>query len=213
MRINEVAEQIGMAKKNIRFYESEGLITPGRESGNGYRTYTEADVERLRRIKLLRQLDVPLAECRAMLDGRMTLADGMRRHIVTLHAREKDLAGALQLCQALQEETDLDGVDMDALQARLEEEQRRGVKFMDVQKQDIRRKRTVGALIGGGLFILMMLVTVLLIAWGQSEDPLPLGLLAVVLAFPVVCIIGTAVVLYQRIKEIRKDEIDAYRDY
>lgn len=54
MKINEVEAAVGVTKKNIRFYEEEGLISPRREPGNGYRSYSEADVERLRRIKLLR---------------------------------------------------------------------------------------------------------------------------------------------------------------
>mgnify|MGYP003270895281 CR=1 FL=1 len=52
MKINEVEAAVGVTKKNIRFYEEEGLISPRREPGNGYRSYSEADVERLRRIKL-----------------------------------------------------------------------------------------------------------------------------------------------------------------
>ena len=31
MKINEVEAAVGVTKKNIRFYEEEGLITPGRE--------------------------------------------------------------------------------------------------------------------------------------------------------------------------------------
>ena len=53
MKINEVEAAVGVTKKNIRFYEEEGLITPSREPGNGYRSYSQADVERLRRIQLL----------------------------------------------------------------------------------------------------------------------------------------------------------------
>ena len=30
MKINEVEAAVGVTKKNIRFYEEEGLITPGR---------------------------------------------------------------------------------------------------------------------------------------------------------------------------------------
>ena len=48
MKINEVEAAVGVTKKNIRFYEEEGLITPSREPGNGYRSYSQADVERLR---------------------------------------------------------------------------------------------------------------------------------------------------------------------
>ncbi len=81
MKINEVEAAVGVTKKNIRFYEEEGLITPSREPGNGYRSYSQTDVERLRRIKLLRKLDVPLAEIREMLEGRSTLAEGMTRQL------------------------------------------------------------------------------------------------------------------------------------
>ena len=76
MKINEVEAAVGVTKKNIRFYEEEGLITPSREPGNGYRSYSQADVERLRRIKLLRKLDVPLAEIREMLEGQQDAGRG-----------------------------------------------------------------------------------------------------------------------------------------
>ena len=35
MKINEVEAAVGVTKKNIRFYEEEGLISPRREPGNG----------------------------------------------------------------------------------------------------------------------------------------------------------------------------------
>ena len=47
MRINEVERRVGVTKKNIRFYEEEGLLKPGRNAENGYREYGEADVHRL----------------------------------------------------------------------------------------------------------------------------------------------------------------------
>ena len=87
MKINEVEAAVGVTKKNIRFYEEEGLICPRREPGNGYRSYSEADVECLRRIKLLRKLDVPLAEIRQMLEGQRTLAEGMNLQLERLRSR------------------------------------------------------------------------------------------------------------------------------
>ena len=91
MKINEVEAAVGVTKKNIRFYEEEGLISPSREPGNGYRSYSQADVERLRRIKLLRKLDVPLAEIREMLEGQRTLAEGMSQQLERLRSRRADL--------------------------------------------------------------------------------------------------------------------------
>ncbi len=213
MRINEAAAETGISPKNIRFYEAEGLLAPGRENGNGYRSYTDADLERLRRIRLLRLLDVPLPEIRAILEGRMTLTDAMRRHAVTLEARRQGLDSTLALCAALQQEPSLDGVDIAALQARVEDEQRKGARFVDIEKRDVRRRRSVGAVLGAGLFTALMAFTIALLLWAQSVDPLPWWLWALLAGIPAACVVGVAVMLYERLQEIRKDEIDAYRDY
>ena len=77
MKINEVEQLVGVTKRNIRFYEKEGLLSPGR-TDNGYRDYGEEDVEALRKIKLLRKLGVPLEEIRRMQQGTLTLTDGVQ---------------------------------------------------------------------------------------------------------------------------------------
>ena len=43
MKINQAAELAGITSKNIRFYEDQGLITPARDAGNGYRDYSMED--------------------------------------------------------------------------------------------------------------------------------------------------------------------------
>ena len=37
MKINQVEQLVGITKKNIRFYEEQGLLSPGRNRENGYR--------------------------------------------------------------------------------------------------------------------------------------------------------------------------------
>ena len=112
MKINEVEALVGITKKNIRFYEEQGLLKPGRNSQNGYREYGEPEVELLRQIKLLRKLGVPLEEIRQMQTGSRTLGDGMRRHLVTLERERKNLDQAVQFCQALKDrEVRLDSLD------------------------------------------------------------------------------------------------------
>ena len=39
VKINEVEAQVGITKKNIRFYEEQGLLHPRRSTENGYRDY------------------------------------------------------------------------------------------------------------------------------------------------------------------------------
>ena len=66
MKINEVEALVGITRKNIRFYEAEGLLTPRRNSENGYRDYGDADIDALQQIKLLRKLGVPLEDIREL---------------------------------------------------------------------------------------------------------------------------------------------------
>ena len=56
MTIREIEALSGMTRANIRFYESEGLLTPNRME-NGYRDYTRSDLDTLHKIRLLRALD------------------------------------------------------------------------------------------------------------------------------------------------------------
>jgi DNA-binding transcriptional MerR regulator len=57
----EFARASGLSPKALRLYERSGLLVPHRVGAGGYRTYLGAQVERARRIRLLRQMDMPLA--------------------------------------------------------------------------------------------------------------------------------------------------------
>ena len=52
MTIKEVEEKTGLSRSNIRFYEKEKLIDPDRNENNGYREYSEQDVEKIKKIAL-----------------------------------------------------------------------------------------------------------------------------------------------------------------
>ena len=217
MKINEVEAAVGVTKKNIRFYEEEGLITPSREPGNGYRSYSQADVERLRRIKLLRKLDVPLAEIREMLEGRKTLAEGMGQQLERLNARRKDLDEAIGFCTVLEKASgNLEELDVEQTLARLAAREEQGVTFVNIERTDRKGERIRGACIGAALFVALMAFVIATMAWTFYSDPQeapPLPLLIVLFGIPVGCIVGTLKVLLERIEEIGKGEEDAYRNY
>ena len=217
MKINEVEAAVGVTKKNIRFYEEEGLITPSREPGNGYRSYSQADVERLRRIKLLRKLDVPLADIREMLEGRKTLAEGMALQLERLSTRRKDLNEAIGFCEVLEKDTvSLNELDVEQTLARLAAREEQGVTFVNIERTDRKAERIKGALVGAGLFTALMAFIIATMAWAFYTDPQgapPLPLVIVLLGIPAGCIVGTLKVLLDRIEEIGKGEEDAYRNY
>ncbi len=67
-RIDQVAQRTGLTKRTLRYYEEFGLLDPPTRTEGGYRLYTAADVQRLERIKRLRDLlGVSLAEIREMV--------------------------------------------------------------------------------------------------------------------------------------------------
>ena len=54
LRIQEVAAEVGLTPRSIRYYEEVGLLQPAARSEGAYRLYDESDIERLRFIRGLR---------------------------------------------------------------------------------------------------------------------------------------------------------------
>ena len=65
MTIKEIETLSGLPRANIRYYESEGLISPKRAE-NGYREYSQADIDVLLRVKLLRALGLRIDTIKAL---------------------------------------------------------------------------------------------------------------------------------------------------
>ena len=217
MKINEVEQLVGITKRNIRFYEKEDLLTPGRNADNGYRNYDDGDVEVLRKIKLLRKLDVPMEEIRKMQQGALTLTDGLRRHMIQLEREQENLATIRSLCQELAEAGEqLPTLDADRWlteMARMEQEE--GTRFVNIHKKDT-TNRYIGPVVAAVVFVALMGWTIGLMLWALAVDPQdtpPLALFVVLLAIPVAVIIGVLLALYQRIKQIRGGEEDAAAKY
>ena len=68
MTIKEVEKLTGLTAKSIRYYENKGLLTVERNQENDYRSYSEVEVNRLKKIKLLRYLEFSVEEVKELLD-------------------------------------------------------------------------------------------------------------------------------------------------
>lgn len=68
MKIKDVCVQTGLTRKAIEYYESKGLITPIKEE-NGYRFFSNNDVETLKEISLLRKLELSTSEISEILSS------------------------------------------------------------------------------------------------------------------------------------------------
>lgn len=66
MLIGEAAAKTNLTKKAIEYYEEQGLISP-KISHNGYRNFSENDISKLRKISILRSLDLSVTEIKEFL--------------------------------------------------------------------------------------------------------------------------------------------------
>ena len=216
VKINEVEALVGITRKNIRFYEAEGLLAPRRNSENGYRDYGEAEVRVLLQIKLLRKLGVPLEEIRRMQSGVHTVGDGMRRHLVTLERDRDNLEQAIRLCVGLTDRQErLGDLDAGSVLKEMEVMEQGGATFQNKQRQDVRIRYVAPVVITVLMVLLMGGVAGLLlwiIALGAEDAP-PVLMLLVLALVPLVIIGGVVLALVQRIREIGRGEIDDAKNY
>ena len=117
MRIQEVCRACNLTKKAVEYYEGQRLVEP-RILANGYRDYSAEDVERLKKVAVLRKLGLPAAEIRMVLEdgGPKGLARALDRKALELDVlKEKQ-----ELFQAL-----ADSMDWEEARLRLEALERR----------------------------------------------------------------------------------------
>lgn len=87
-RIGELAESSGVTVRTLHYYEEIGLLMPRERTEAGHRLYGPAEVERLYRICLLKQLGMPLDGVRASLDrGGAAIGDVIQEHLADLDVR------------------------------------------------------------------------------------------------------------------------------
>jgi len=216
MRINEVEQLVGITKRNIRFYETEGLLNPQRSSENGYRDYSEADVAALKQIKLFRKLNVPMEEIRRIQQGVLTVEDAMSRHIIQLERERTNLAAMTSLCAGLAaDRPQLSSMDTDRYLQQMESLEQEGTRFMNIKKKDTPVKY-VAPVIAALVMALLMAGLIALMVWAYVTEPEgapPLALMIFLLAIPAVIILGVFIALIQRIKQIKGGEEDAAAQY
>ena len=212
MTIQEAEKRAGITKNNIRFYERMGLLMPDRVRENRYRNYSEKDVERLKLIRLLRSLYVPIGEIRSVLEGEVGLAVCLRRQAVSLAGNIGNLTAAKQLCEEIGEGEN-PALNVDAYLEKIRLYEQKGVLFMNLKKHDTLRKM-VAPILCAAVMITIAGAFVWLFVWGMAQEnrpPLPLILLFI--AIPVCVAGGIVLALIDRFKEIRKGEMDEARKY
>lgn len=107
MTIKEVEAQTGLARSNIRFYEKEKLIHPGRNEQNGYRDYSQSDVQNLKRIAYLRTLGISIEDIRNVITKKVSLSEILRQQSGRLAVQMDELNRAKALCDMMLHEQEI----------------------------------------------------------------------------------------------------------
>lgn len=68
MLIKDVCKKCNLTKKAIEYYEAQGLVFPGILE-NGYRDFSQTDIEKLKKIAVLRKLDLSLGDIKNVLNN------------------------------------------------------------------------------------------------------------------------------------------------
>lgn len=101
MTIKEVEEITGLTRSNIRFYEKEKMITPGRNDSNGYRNYSTDDVNDIKRIAFLRTLGVSIEDIKSIMNNKVSIHDIISRQVQVLDGQLADIEYAKDMCEKM----------------------------------------------------------------------------------------------------------------
>ena len=66
--LGQLCKEVGLARSSVLHYEAIGLLVPQGRSPAGYRLYGDAQLERLRTIRRLREAGLSLEDIRGLLD-------------------------------------------------------------------------------------------------------------------------------------------------
>ncbi|MFF4695322.1 helix-turn-helix domain-containing protein [Streptomyces chattanoogensis] len=100
--IGELAEHAGVTVKTVRFYSDRGLLPEAARSSGGHRRYGPEALDRLRMIRSLRTLDLPVPDVSRVLDEEDALEDVIAGQLQELGSQLSALRwreAALQLLQ------------------------------------------------------------------------------------------------------------------
>jgi DNA-binding transcriptional MerR regulator len=90
LRIQQVAAEVGLTTRSIRYYEELGLLNPAARSEGSYRLYDADDLDRLRFIKGLRDdAGFSLAEIGQLLEDEAARARNRERFRSTSNTDER----------------------------------------------------------------------------------------------------------------------------
>lgn len=214
MFINEVEHIVGLSKKSIRYYEENGLLSPKRNKDNDYRIYSEEDIQKLKVIKFLRELNVPIRELKQLKENKITLQDCMRDRIRKIELEEKNYQKIKNMCLEISRSNEsFTDIDITKYFEEVNILNKEGFTMRNIKTN--KKKKISGAIISSLIFSIFFIFIAVIITYFQLTeiDKMPWILyifLMFIFIFPLIGIIYNLII---RIKEINGGEEDEASKY
>lgn len=131
MNAKQAEQYTGISRRNLRFYEQQGLIYPARNPANDYRDYSQQGIDTLKFIRALRMLDTPLEDIAACLQGQASVTELAAAQEARLQQRRKELDVSIAFCRKLQGAATVDAAFVDGLLQQMDTPEARSSLFLD----------------------------------------------------------------------------------
>lgn len=113
LQIGEAADRSGLTQRTLRYYEEKGLLKPPSRMDGGFRLYSSEDIERIQRIKELRDLlGFSLADIKEMIE-----ADDVRLQI---RAEWRKDADAVEKAEKIRKAREVTQAQLALVESKLE---------------------------------------------------------------------------------------------
>lgn len=96
----EIAKLCGITVRTVQYYDARGILTPSALSEGGRRLYSQGDLEKMKVICLLRELDIPIKSIQELLQAEnsrevisllLKQQEGLLTQEITEKQRKKDM--------------------------------------------------------------------------------------------------------------------------
>ena len=210
MFINEVENIVKLSKKAIRYYEQEGLINPERNQNNDYRQYTEEDLNKLKIIKFLRELGVPINDLKKLNNHELSLQECLKDRITKIENEEGNYHKVKNMCLEIIKANDTyENIDITKYFQNINILNKEGFTMKEIKSN--KKKKIIGAVLSSLIFGLFFLITaIVFIVMGYVEHLMIFYLFSLLFLIPFIAIV---VNLIKRIEEINGGEEDEASKY
>ncbi len=214
MLINEVESKVGLSKKSIRYYEEFNLLTPRRNQDNKYRVYTNEDIEKLKKIKFLRELDISIRDLKLLNEDKLSLEDCLKNKLSSINNQITKYKEVCEMCnEIISKKESFDSLEITNYFQKMNTLNKEGFTMRDIKTN--KRKKIVGACLSSSFFIVFFGFIIGIISYFQltQDDKIPWIVYAFIIFLLATPLIGIIVNLISRIKEILGGEEDEASKY